>query len=69
MTKHQVIRQEIEHATAAINEFNSNIEKLAAQRDRIAMFVEAMEEAIKLMPEQLEFVIDDTPQNVAEFKQ
>lgn len=68
MTHHQIIRQEIEHATKVIAELSENIEKLTAQRDRIAAFVEAMDVALTSIPEQLEFELD-TPENVVQFKQ
>jgi uncharacterized FlaG/YvyC family protein len=68
MTHHQIIRQEIEHASKAIAELSDNIEKLSAQRDRIASFVEAMNVALASIPEQLEFELD-TPQNVIKFDQ
>jgi len=69
MTHHQVIQQEVEHAYRAVAELNENIEKLTAQRDRIALFIETMKLAAESIPQQLEFELVDTPENVAEFKQ
>jgi hypothetical protein len=67
MTPHQIIREEIEHASKVIAELSQNIEKLTAQRDRIVIFTEAMGLALQSIPEQLEFELD-TPENVVEFK-
>jgi hypothetical protein len=69
MTPHQIIREEIEHASKVIAELSQNIEKLTAQRDRIVSFTEAMGLALQSIPEQLEFELaDTTPENVVEFK-
>jgi hypothetical protein len=68
MTPHQIIREEIEHASKVIAELSQNIEKLTAQRDRIVSFTEAMGLALQNIPEQLEFELDTTPENVVEFK-
>jgi hypothetical protein len=68
MTPHQIIREEIEHASKVIAELSQNIEKLTAQRDRIVSFTEAMGLALQSIPEQLEFELDTTPKNVVEFK-
>lgn len=67
MSHHQIIREETEHASKVIAELTQNIEKLTAQRDRIASFIEAMDLALQSIPEQLEFELD-TPENVVEFK-
>jgi hypothetical protein len=67
MTPHQIIREEIEHASKVIAELSQDIEKLTAQRDRIVSFTEAMGLALQSIPEQLEFELD-TPENVVEFK-
>jgi len=73
MTHHQVIREEMQAAAKAVAELNESISKLTAQRDRIALFAEAMGSALtvinNVVPEQLEFELVDTPENVVEFKQ
>jgi hypothetical protein len=69
MNHHQVIQQEVEHAYKVVAELNESIEKLTAQRDRVASFIETMKLAAESIPEQLEFDLVDTPENVVEFKQ
>lgn len=79
MTHHDIIREEMEHAVAAVAQLDENIQKLQAQRDRFAAFVATMQHVAALVPaqsesEQLEFDFDgsteeESPENIVAFKQ
>lgn len=68
MNRLAVLTSEREGMTAAIAEIDAKLAQAAAQRDSIAILLEAVEAAIAALPkeEQLELPFPE-PENVAEF--
>jgi hypothetical protein len=63
MSPHQVIRDEIVSFSDAVASIEEKIQELTATRDRFALLVQAMEQALLAIPEQLEFdLTDETPE-------
>jgi hypothetical protein len=63
MSPHQVIREEIAAASDTVASIEVKIRELTATRDRFALFVDAMEQALLAIPEQLEFdLTNETPE-------